>query len=439
MKVGRNNPCPCGSGKKHKRCCATATPGSSTQRSPRRPMNRARQVDPETAFDRYVTRIDGQLREEEVPIPDRPAAAVAEAARVTASPLRSSDVPDRDPTPGVYHGDDLVIRIRRWYERRYKGALGPATRIESEAEFLQHMEEIDEKLRAQGTPIPGRPLVAIGEFAARVSEELRGFPLERDPVPGRYTGDDLVIHIARWYQDHYGDKLNIRNKTGEVVILLRGDPWIMELPLIYGGGRGPRFVCEYGRPTTLPNTPQVYRRGDPPPAPADYNVLDAIVGLPDGLAESLTEAEREGILQVFLWGREAYEMLWRPRRTGLVGLAQADLRTAVTALSGHDWHPGPSKWASLQASEKLLKAFIEDRGGTYKFSHDLSALEAQAVGLGLPTLDSGWIQAVQCPAGVRYGQPAVSLAEAVDAHHGSLRVVTHVVPHLSPPPTTSGM
>jgi hypothetical protein len=346
-----------------------------------------------------------------------------------------SDIPNRDPTPGVYHGDDLVIRIHRWYEKRYRGALGPATRIESEAEFLQHMEEIDEKLRARGMPIPGRPLGAIGEFATLLNEELRGYPLERDPVPGRYTGDDLVIHIARWYQDYYGDKLNIHNKTGEIVILLRGDPWIMELPLIYGGGRGPRFVCEYGLLTTLPNEPQVYRPGDPPPPRTVYNVLGAIVGLPDGLAKSLAETEREEILQAFLWAWEAYELLWHPKRAGLVELARADLKAAVSALSGHDRYPGPSKWSSLQASEKLLKAFIEDRGGTYTFSHDLSALEAQAVALGLPALDSTWIQAIQCPAGVRYGQPAVSLVEAVDAHHASFRVVAHVVPHLSPPAT----
>jgi uncharacterized protein YecA (UPF0149 family) len=27
-KVGRNDPCPCGSGKKHKKCCAAKAPGA---------------------------------------------------------------------------------------------------------------------------------------------------------------------------------------------------------------------------------------------------------------------------------------------------------------------------------------------------------------------------------------------------------------------------
>lgn len=424
MKVGRNDPCPCGSGRKHKNCHGAST--TAEQRS----APKGSRVDPleaERRFERFVEAINDRLREADTPIQDRPSAAVAAAAQMTWTVLRS-DVPDRDPTPGVYSGDDLVIRIRRWYTARYSTALEPAPRIDSEDEFLSQMDAIDERLRTQGVSITGRPIVAIGEFSKLLHEELRGYPLDREPVPGRYTGDDLVIRIDRWYRDRYGDRLLMDSKNGRVVIILRGDPWVMDLPLIFGGGGGLRFVCEYGRPTTLPSTPRVYRRGERPQA-SEYNVLDAIVGLTDGLAKTITKAECDEILQVFLWGREAYEALRHSTRSGLVELVEGDLEAAVVHLSGH-YQPGLSKWASLQAAEKIVKAYIKETSGGHKFGHDLTDQASQAASAGLPIIDPALIQDIQCPAGVRYGQPSVSVAEAVAAHHASLRVVAHVVPHL---------
>lgn len=445
MTPGRNAPCTCGSGRKYKRCCAARSTAGIQEDKVNNTITitatgtwteEGRQFFAAHAlaqrFDRFVRHIDDRLREEGVPIPDRPEAAVRAAEKATGTAL-PNDVPDRDPLPMVYEGEDRVLRIRRWYQERYKGALEPSTRIESESQFLQLIEEIDQKLAERGVPIPGRPIAAGFEFCSLLKEELRGYPLDRKPVSGRYTGDDLLIHMDRWYKDRYGDRLNMDGTEGAVVLLIRGTPWVADLPFIIGSGKGVRFVCEYGRPTTLPSKPKVMRRGDQPPPPADYNVLDAIRDLPDGLAKSLTGAEREEVLNGFLLGRRAHVALGRLKRgQGLVEMARGDLHAAVTHLSEKWVKAGQSKWASLQAAEKILKAYIEEAGGSYKFSHELSDLRTQAEKLGLPRVHTGWTQDIQCPAGVRYGQPAVSVSEAVTAHHASLRMLAHVAEHLRP-------
>lgn len=445
MTLGRNDPCACGSGRKYKRCCGAPSTAGIQEDSVKNTITitargtwteEGRQLFAAHAlaqrFDRFLRQIDDGLREEGVPIPDRPEAAVRAAEKATGKAL-PADVPDRDPLPMAYEGGDMVLRIRRWYQERYKGALGPAVRIESEFQFLQLIEEIDQKLTESGVPIPGRPMAAGFEFCTLLKEELRGYPLDREPVPGRYTGDDLLIHMDRWYKDRYGDRLKMDGTQGAVVVLIRGTPWVADLPFIIGSGKGVRFVCEYGRPTTLPSKPNVIRRGDPPPPPADYNVLKSIRDLPDGLAKSLTEAEREEVLSGFLLGRRVHAALDRLKRgQGLVEMARGDLHAAVTHLSEKWVKAGQSKWASLQAAEKILKAYIEEADGTYKFSHKLSDLTTQAEHLGLPRVDTGWTQDIQCPAGVRYGQPAVSVSEAVTAHHASLRMLAHVAEHLKP-------
>lgn len=439
MKVGRNDPCPCGSGKKYKQCHGASIASSKQQGVDRQTITitasgslteHGKQllqgVARDQAFEQLVRRIDDDLREEGVPIPDRPEAALRVAEKTTGQSL-PSNTPDRDPTPGSYGGEDLAIRIRRWYQQHYGGALGPAVRIGSEAEFLEHLERIDQELKERDIPIPGRPMAAIHEFAMLLKEELRGYALDRDPVPGRYTGDDLIIHVERWYKQRYGDRILMEGKDGQVVVLLRGDPWVMELPWILGGGRGPNFICGYGRPTTLPSEPVVYRRGDPPPPPSDYNVLDSLAGLPDGLARALTEEECEDTLEAFLVGRAAYTRLSRSRREGLLALVRGNLEAAVAHLSGNVRQAGLSQWESLQAAEKVLKAYIEAVVGSYKHGHKLSDFETQAVKAGLPPMDPAWLPAIQCSAGVRYGEVVVSLKQAVAAHHASLRVVAHVL------------
>lgn len=99
-----------------------------------------------------------------------------------------------------------------------------------------------------------------------------------------------------------------------------------------------------------------------------------------------------------------------------------DFDAAVNHLIEHSPQPGLSKWASLQVVEKLLKAYISTKGGSVEFIHKLQKLANEAVKLGLPEPPKDYIDLVQCPAGVRYGQIPVSVDEALLAHHISLEL-----------------
>lgn len=375
-----------------------------------------------------MTRVDDDLREEDFVIPDRPGEALRRVGDLVGSKLRAP-VNDREPASGVYTGEDLAIQVLRWYKTHYNGALEPGLTIHTEQEFLALMEDVDATLRRQEMQIQGRPIAAIGELCRRMKAEFSMMVPEREPRAGVYSGTDLVIRVKRWYDDRYGTRLHINATVGEVVCVIRGDPWKLKLPLVYGGGPGIRFFCQYGVPTTLPNEPKAVPRGTRL-SPSYYNVLDAAVELPDGLARSLSADERKEMLEAFGAGWTAHYSLREIRSIGMVEEVQSDLSATVTHLMAHPPHPGQAKWSALQAAEKMLKTYIAERGGSFGFNHKLAILEQAAQALGLPAMIPSWIVDTQCPAGVRYGEVPVSLEEAVKAHHASLRIVRHIADEL---------
>ena len=64
---------------------------------------------------------------------------------------------------------------------------------------------------------------------------LRGGPFgDRDPVEGDHAGDDLSLHIRRWFRTKYRDRLKMDFSPGTVPILIDGDAYAMVLPRVYG-------------------------------------------------------------------------------------------------------------------------------------------------------------------------------------------------------------
>jgi hypothetical protein len=84
---------------------------------------------------------------------------------------------------------------------------------------------------------------------------------------------------------------------------------------------------------------------------------------------------------------------------------------------------GESKWASLQAAEKILKATIEFEGAKFRFGHELATLCEQLDGLGITCEWASLISKIQCSAGIRYGEVTCTRNEAVEAHQASLGLV----------------
>ncbi|MGA1870684.1 MAG: hypothetical protein ACMUJM_19290 [bacterium] len=83
---------------------------------------------------------------------------------------------------------------------------------------------------------------------------------------------------------------------------------------------------------------------------------------------------------------------------------------------------GLSKWSSLQFSEKLLKSYLKYKGKAFPHSQDLLKLTKLAEDNGLPKFPKQAIDQVQCPAGVRYSDPPVTLKEAVRSHYASIGI-----------------
>lgn len=288
---------------------------------------------------------------------------------------------------------------------------------EDDSEFASLMEEIDEYLRREDVDIPARPLRGASEVAKRLNIEFPLAPGDPDYEPTEYSGLDLSVRIFRWFEARYGDRLQIDLRPGRVVILLRGDPWELTLPRFFGSHK---LVSDPSK-----STDPVDPNSQPPTEPPTYNVLDSITDLPEGLRSDLSEKECSYVMTAFRAGVENFRLLESVMDKELVPEAMADLESSCHHLLSSKRSPGQSKWASLQLAEKTLKAFIIESGQTPPRSHDLGNIAATAESIGLAKVPEPWIDMVQCDAGVRYGDVAVSVEEAISAQHSAMDIAAH--------------
>jgi hypothetical protein len=251
--------------------------------------------------------------------------------------------------------------------------------------FSDYMQVVDEQLRQQKVPILGRPLHAI----SLIAQDLGISIMIGGPVDTR-----LADQIHRWFEKRYGDRLKMDLSPGKAVILIRGDPYVMKLPLIIGQWDG------------------------------ILDVTKLVDGMTQPLFAELPENDTAEMVNHFPWFMERFNTMDK-----LPTNVRAELDAAVLHLISQQPNYGLSKWASLQFAEKTLKHFIKTRKQTPPNSHSLSKLLNAAENLGLPM---GWrpiLPLIQCDASVRY-EGGVSLADAVLAHHASIDLAAYVSRHL---------
>lgn len=280
--------------------------------------------------------------------------------------------------------------------------------IGGEAEFAALMEEVDRLMAAEGLPIPVRPMKALSVMSRFLNEPLRGVESGLRPHAGAYAGDDLSARVRDWYVERYGETLKWRVGPGRSVVLLRGALWVLHLPLIYGQVRVVVDPCDPA----------------PPAGSGRPNLLNSIESLPAGLRADLSQAECRTILRRFEIGRSALDALCYLGVGGLVSAARSDHEIAVDAMLGPRAHFGNSRWASLQAVEKLLKEYISRFRPLSKKdkNHDLDQLATEAERAGLGSVSRLLLQAVSCSVKVRYGEVAVARNAAIGSHYAALRL-----------------
>lgn len=287
---------------------------------------------------------------------------------------------------------------------------------QSEEEFEALMDSVDRRLVMDGFSIGQRPLnaiMAIGrEYQATlpVTEPVPGY--EADPV---FRNWPFVQRILRWYDLRYGDRLKVDFSPGRLVVLLRGDPWVMRLPRIYGK------VAFVASRTPKDKARPAFSMGQDPIV---HNVLDGIVDLPQGFRDVLTDEELRELLNWAILSFTALTGLEQASQNELISNARSDYLAAVDYIVAKNPSYGQAKWASLQAVEKLLKAVLLGKGEkSIKRDHNLAGHLKEVERAGVVLQVDELISTIQCRPGIRYGEESATLLDAVAAHHATLKVI----------------
>jgi hypothetical protein len=254
------------------------------------------------------------------------------------------------------------------------------------AAFIEGMDRLDRMLLSEGIPVPGRPLHAMRRIAmARGVELVMGGP-DRSPTA------DVV---SRWYDERYGNRLNVDFSPGRAVLVVRGDPLVMRLPLVIGQWDGILAVTKL-----LP-------------------------GLTQPMFAGLKEGEMQDIIAALPWMQERFAAIDRLPRP-----IRANLDAAIMQMTSQSPHYGESRWASLQFAEKAMKHLLRAKKRTPPHTHDLTPLLDGCEAVGLPRGLRVVVAMVQCGAGVRYEEDS-TLDAALAAHHASIDLAAHVASHLA--------
>jgi len=286
----------------------------------------------------------------------------------------------------------------------------------SEAEFIRFIEEIDDSLKKKNILIFQRPIHAIREACLKLKISIRVAP-DVPPTPGIYEGDYLAAHIHEWYKKKYGDRVKINFSPGCAAVLIKGDPWKIDFPLVFGNVKlvfDPDLEKYQQMPEIAVNAPLL------------VNPLRSIRGLTTEHAKSLKKEEMQKLAQFFLFALNTIQRLFEIKDKPYIPEARADLNMAVNNLFLFPPNYGQSKWASLQFAEKLFKCYLRMENVSFPLKHDLKLLARLAFQSGLQIIPDDVIKTIQCPAGVRYGEITVTLPEAISAHHASLEVCSVV-------------
>ena len=228
------------------------------------------------------------------------------------------------------------------------------------------MEEVDLILQQKDVKIYARSFHAVGELA-KLLDIKEDIPIvDRKDAPQIFTPEFIATHIHNWYEKRYGERLKTHMGPGSIAILIKGTPWEVRLPLIYGSVR---FVCDTNL-SYYRELPELSTNGEIP----FCNVLLLIKDLPDSLAEELNNEEQYYIFEKIKSSLNALQSLSNHTKDPYITEAHVDLETAVNNLVGSNPHYGLSKWSSLQFTEKIIKSKLTKREIDFPNTHNLARL-----------------------------------------------------------------
>jgi hypothetical protein len=270
--------------------------------------------------------------------------------------------------------------------------------------------EIDNELRASNSQVSGRELRGWMNFCQRFNLAMR-------------MDDPLAVRIFDWFKKQYGDRLNLQMDFGTTVAHIRHDRYPMRLIRIYGS------TIVHCDPVLHDSNfgPSLRTDGTPPKS----NLLNYLQGLTREFIKLLTPDECNDLLDAYVRGVLGFSRMQDAHGSPLSKETLDDLHQSAAHLTAHNPNYGFSRWASLQATEKLVKSFIVGRRQTPNKTHDLGILVTSAVSLGMPAPSPANVQEIQCSANVRYSAASVGKFEALKAHYAALILCGDIAPCLN--------
>lgn len=206
-----------------------------------------------------------------------------------------------------------------------------------EWEFLEKIERADKDLAEKGVKIHARPFHAFDLLAPNYAGPILGYGVNKADYPP-LVGPNLLDRISDWYKDRYGDRVNMPSDRGRVPVVVRGEVYLLRVPLVFGNVRVP--------------------------------ILRFVEGLTESMADALTESELNAIRHAWEAGFPlTYEIedLSQELEKGKVSVtgttqnmlqsAIGDRDTAVQCLSGRLDTNGACFHAQ-QHAEKMLKVYL---------------------------------------------------------------------------------
>lgn len=276
-----------------------------------------------------------------------------------------------------------------------------------DSELHTVLTAIDQEMRAENVTIPARPLMAMSKLSQR-------YHLEID------MRSELAERMNKWFENLYGERPQMGLSLGTMAILIAGDIYKITIPLFFGTHG---FVFDVGpaeRKMILSGREVIVR-----------NIKKYIQGLTEARINTMTSNECNEVVTKFGKAAVAWSSLGSVAYADFVGEARADLDTSVEHLLSRSPQFGLSRWASLQAVEKLLKAYIQEKGGRFQWTHKLDDLADEAERLGLGRIDRAGLANIQCSPGVRYGCQQSTAQQAVAAHAAAIEISGTVAAHFT--------
>jgi hypothetical protein len=281
-----------------------------------------------------------------------------------------------------------------------------AIRDMRKAELKKILKTLDEELTREQFPLEGRQTHALLRLSQRLQTKIAA-----------HQDDELYRFVSSWYEKKYGSRVKADQTIGVLAILIRGELYKMTIPLLRGHAQ---IVVD-------PNVETRKRvQKSTAPDPDVVYVLNCIETLTLDQARKLSPLELKELMLYFSWGLGAFQSINLFSGSPVTREAVEDLRSAVDHLFGKPQACGKSKWASLQAAEKFVRGYLTGRGGAADKELGLRELVANASALGLRPLNPDNLEVLQCDPGVRSGKPAVTVEEAVEAHHASIDICANV-------------